>query len=155
MKRSHLLFSTVFTTTSLLLSSCGNQQHIPQENPFDEVIDIGYSEIPQRNKTNAVSKIKVRAQEEHYRDIYDYIKARAAGVQVTPDRKIIIRGISSFYNPPEPLVLVDGVEFPDISSINPYDVDSISIIKDGTAAIYGSRGAGGVILIKTKRGDSQ
>ena len=49
----------------------------------------------------------------------------------------------------DPLILVDGVETTDLSGINPADVQSVDVIKDGTSAIYGMRGANGVIIIRT------
>jgi TonB-dependent SusC/RagA subfamily outer membrane receptor len=67
-----------------------------------------------------------------------------------------IRGAASV-NSTEPLVIVDGVPVPSVgalNSFNPNDIENISFLKDGSAAIYGSRAAGGVVLITTKRGKS-
>ena len=68
---------------------------------------------------------------------------------------VVIRGASSFYSSVEPLYVVDGIPVtPDrggtLSWIKPEDVESIAVLKDADAAIYGVRGANGVILIKTK-----
>ena len=70
-------------------------------------------------------------------------------MQVTPDNKIIIRGIGTNSSATDPLILVDGVEVTDLSSIDPMNVKSVDVIKDGSAAIYGMQGANGVIIIKT------
>ena len=68
---------------------------------------------------------------------------------VTSDNRIIIRGIGTNSNNTDPLILVDGVEVTDLSGINPADVQSVDVIKDGSSAIYGMQGANGVIIIKT------
>ena len=68
---------------------------------------------------------------------------------VSTDNKILIRGVNSINSSSDPLILVDGVEMSDISSLNPADVKSVDVIKDGSSAIYGMRGANGVILITT------
>ena len=66
--------------------------------------------------------------------------------------KVRIRGFSSFENN-DPLYVVDGVPTQDISSLNPNDVASISVLKDaGAASIYGSRASNGVIIVSTKKG---
>ena len=72
-------------------------------------------------------------------------------MEVTPDKRIIIRGLGTFNGSSDPLILVDGQEMQDISSINPNEIKSIDILKDSSTAIYGVRGANGVILIRLKR----
>lgn len=85
-----------------------------------------------------------------YRDIYEYLQGKVAGVQVQ-GKKISIRGISSINASTDPLFIVDGVTVEDISWINPRDVKSIDVLKDGPGcALYGSRGANGVIIITMK-----
>ena len=51
------------------------------------------------------------------------------------------------------LILVDGMEFNDVSTLNPNEIESVEVLKDGTASIYGVRGSNGVILIKLKTGN--
>ena len=70
-------------------------------------------------------------------------------MQVTSDKRIIIRGIGTNSDSFDPLILVDGVETTDLSSINPSDVQSVDVIKDGSSAIYGMRGSNGVVIINT------
>ena len=96
---------------------------------------------------------KVCAQE--YSDIFEYIRGKVPGVQVGQAGpgsmpSIIIRGIGTNSDQTQPLFIVDGVQTDNISTINPNDVDSIDIIKDGTASIYGMQGANGVIIVTTK-----
>ena len=72
-------------------------------------------------------------------------------MEVTSDKRIIIRGLGTLNGSSDPLILVDGQEWQDISSLNPNDIKSIDVLKDSSTAIYGIRGANGVILITTKR----
>ena len=83
--------------------------------------------------------------------MYEYLRGRVAGVMVTPENKILVRGVNSINASTDPLILVDGVETTDLSVINPADVSSVDVIKDGSASIYGMRGANGVILITTRK----
>ncbi len=92
-------------------------------------------------------------------NVSNLLQGRASGVTVTGSglpgetSKVRIRGFSSFLNN-EPLYVVDGVPTQDISSINPWDVALVSVLKDaGAASIYGSRASNGVIIITTKRGN--
>ena len=89
-------------------------------------------------------------QTKSYSDMYEYLQGRVPGLQVTPDKRIIIRGIGSINSSTEPLILVDGAEVSDLSTINPHDVKTVDVLKDGSSSIYGVRGANGVILITTK-----
>ncbi len=92
---------------------------------------------------------------QEYTDIFEYIRGKVPGVQVGQAGpgsmpSIIIRGIGTNSEHTQPLFIVDGVQTDNISTINPNDVDSIDIIKDGTASIYGMQGANGVIIVTTK-----
>jgi TonB-dependent SusC/RagA subfamily outer membrane receptor len=86
-----------------------------------------------------------------YNTIYDMIRGRLAGVTVSRDNKISIRGVSSIRNISEPLFVVDGMIVSSIDYIVPNNVKEISVLKDGAAAIYGSQASAGVIIIKTKQ----
>src|SRR5690606_22455657 len=85
-----------------------------------------------------------------------------AGVQViTPSGKpsagfsVRVRGTSSIAGSSEPLYVVDGIPSSDTRTLNPADIESITVLKDASsAAIYGTQGANGVVLITTKRGSS-
>lgn len=90
-----------------------------------------------------------------YKDIFDMIRGKVPGVQVGTASagqmpSIIIRGIGTNSDQTQPLILVDGVQTPNITYLEPKDVYEIDIIKDGTASIYGAQGANGVILITTR-----
>jgi TonB-dependent SusC/RagA subfamily outer membrane receptor len=97
------------------------------------------------------------AERARYTRVEQMIQAHFAGVQVTSSGssfKIQIRGTGSFGSGNEPFILIDGATrtTADLRSINTKDVDRIEIYKDAAASFYGSRGANGVIVIKTRHG---
>lgn len=116
---------------------------------------IGYAKVSDRDKLNALASMSNDDDVDfsQYSNIYDLIKGRFAGVQVR-NGEIIIRGINSINSSSAALIVVDGVPVDGsaLNSIPPIQVKSINIIKDGSAAIYGSRGANGVVIIETRRG---
>jgi TonB-dependent SusC/RagA subfamily outer membrane receptor len=116
---------------------------------------IGYGHVSDKDKLNALASLNSNDMDfSQYSDIYELIRGRFAGVQVV-NGEIIIRGINSINSSSAALIVVDGVPVDGsaLSSIPPVQVKSINVIKDGSSAIYGSRGANGVLLIETKRGD--
>jgi TonB-dependent SusC/RagA subfamily outer membrane receptor len=116
---------------------------------------IGYGHVSDRDKLNALASLNSNDMDfSQYSDIYELIRGRFAGVQVV-NGEIIIRGINSINSSSAALIIVDGVPVDGsaLASIPPVQVKSINVIKDGSSAIYGSRGANGVVLIETKRGD--
>jgi TonB-dependent SusC/RagA subfamily outer membrane receptor len=121
----------------------------------DEDINIGYGTVKRRNLTTSVSKVSVEDNlMGSYTNIADYLMGRVPGLSVTKQGggyKYTIRGINSINLSTDPLFIVDGVETMSIDYLNPRDIQSVEVIKDGSASIYGSRGANGVILITTKR----
>lgn len=135
-----------------LLTSCGvfftsESRGIP---PSDEVVDIGYGKEVRKNLTSSVSSVNIDTDVMPYRDIYELIQGKCAGV-VVQGNKVTIRGTSSINSSTEPLFIVNGAPQSSIEWINPNDVKSIDVLKDaGSAAIYGSRGANGVIIINLK-----
>lgn len=117
------------------------------------------TENPQRSKTNddltimesaAVSHLEMKDTERTYRSFTEYVQDRVPGVEVSANGGLIIRGMSTFNGSTDPLILMDGMEIHDIDSINPHDIHSVDVIKDGSAASYGMRGGNGVILITSK-----
>jgi len=132
------------------------------KNQLDEVVVIGYGTQKRSNVTGAVAKYKnERLDEAPVSRLDQALQGKIAGVQIQnisseagADPKINIRGISSVNAGANPLVVVDGQPVPDgLASINMADVESVEVLKDAaSAAIYGSRGASGVILITTKSG---
>ena len=115
----------------------------------DSQINIGYGQMENQDLSYSVSSVKPE-ENEFYTNMYDYLRGRVAGVEVRTDNSIFIRGHSSMEASMQPLILLDGVEITDLSIINPYDVYSVDVLKDASSAIYGIKGANGVILITTK-----
>lgn len=110
-------------------------------------IDIGYATAKRKDLTTDVGYIDGQdVSNAGYTNIYDMIRGRVPGVTVTGNR-IIIRGVNSINSSTDPLFVVDGIAVSSIDNISPRIVKSISVLKGSDAAIYGSRAAGGVILI--------
>ncbi len=129
---------------------------------LEDVVVIGYGTQKKSNVTGAISKYtNDKLDEVPVSRLDQALQGKIAGVQIQnisseagADTKITIRGISSINAGADPLVVVDGQPIPDgLASINMADVASVEVLKDAaSAAIYGSRGASGVILITTKSG---
>ncbi len=129
---------------------------------LDEIVVIGYGVVKKSDLTGSVTRVGT---EELARlpvsSIDKALQGRAAGVQISSvggapgaGTSIRIRGGNSISADNEPLYVIDGfIGGGDLNSLNPADIESIEILKDATAtAIYGSRGANGVIMITTKKG---
>lgn len=127
---------------------------------LDEIVIVGYGTMKKSDLTGSLSSLKSdELTQLSAIDVTQSIQGRAPGVSVMSNSgepgagtKIRIRGTGSVNNS-DPLYVVDGFPVSDISHIAPHDVESMEILKDASAvAIYGSRGANGVILVKTKGG---
>lgn len=131
----------------VLDGSTGLLNFTPETPDGERDIDIGYGSIKKKNLTTDVGYIDGQKDENaSYTNIYEMIQGKVPGVQVTGN-KITIRGINSINSGTDPLFVVDGVVVNSIDNISPRQVKSITVLKGSDAAIYGSRGAGGVILI--------
>jgi TonB-dependent starch-binding outer membrane protein SusC len=130
---------------------------------LDQVVVIGYGTVRKRDATGSVSKVNVAdLQKAPVRSFEEALGGRVAGVQVVATDaqpgdplNIVIRGNNSVTGSNSPLYVIDGmpIENPDNNVLNPADIESIDVLKDASAtAIYGARGANGVIVITTKRG---
>lgn len=116
---------------------------------------IGYGHVSDKDKLNALASLNNNDIDfSQYSNIQELIKGRFAGVQVV-NGEIIIRGVNSINSSSAALIVVDGVPVDGsvLNSIPPVQVKSVNVIKDGSSAIYGSRGANGVVLIETRRGN--
>jgi len=135
---------------------------VESKNDLDEVVVVGYGTQKRSNVTGSISKYKnEKLDEVAVSRIDQALQGKIAGVQVQnisseagADAQISVRGISSINAGANPLVVVDGQPIPDgLATLNMADVASVEVLKDAaSAAIYGSRGASGVILITTKSG---
>lgn len=129
---------------------------------LDEVVVIGYGTITKREMTSAIAHISSKDfLKSSSLDAAMLIQGKAAGVTVSnigladPNRQasIQIRGVSSRNAGLEPLVVIDGIPGGNLTNINPEDIESMDILKDGAAsAIYGTRASNGVIMVTTKKG---
>jgi TonB-linked SusC/RagA family outer membrane protein len=132
----------------------------PNNQNLDEVVVVGYGVMRKSDMTGSVAKVNVEdLRKVTSIDAAKAIQGRLAGVNVMSNSgspgsgvKIRIRGIGTINNS-DPLFVVDGFPMGDISHIAPTDIESMEVLKDASAtAIYGSRGANGVILVKTRSG---
>ncbi|WP_299569047.1 TonB-dependent receptor [uncultured Pedobacter sp.] len=124
------------------------------------VVVVGYGVVRKKDLTGSVSSVGNKAiKDQPIASVAEALQGRAAGVMVTnsgapgSNSSIRIRGLGSI-NDSSPLIVIDGVPTDlNLNAINQNDVETIDILKDASAtAIYGSRGANGVILISTKKG---
>lgn len=129
---------------------------------LDQVIVVGYGTQRKRDVTGSVTSVSEQAlREVPVANIQGALQGKAAGLEIQntgtmpgANMQIRIRGIRSISGSNTPLLVLDGIPYDgSLNDINPDDVASIEVLKDASAtAIYGSRGANGVILVSTKRG---
>ena len=129
---------------------------------IEEVVVVGYG--TQKKESNVGSQATIKRQELKVpvANLSTAIAGRLAGVVATQrsggpgsgGADLFVRGVATFASSPQgPLLVVDGVPDRDINNIDPEDIESFTILKDATAtAVYGTRGANGVILINTRKG---
>ena len=127
---------------------------------LQEVVVVGYGVQRKSDLTGAVASVKAAdaLKNTPTGNVSDALQGRMAGVSVlsgsgnpTEDNTIRVRGINSITAETGPLVVIDGFIGGSLQSLNPSDIQSIEVLKDASAtAVYGSRGANGVILVTTK-----
>jgi TonB-linked SusC/RagA family outer membrane protein len=139
-----------------------NVSLVQQAIALEELVVIGYGTQQRRDVTGAVASVDVEdVAEVASPNVEQALQGRIAGVQVTPSSGepgssavIRIRGVGTLGDA-SPLYVVDGMLLDDISFLSPNDIASMDVLKDASAtAIYGSRGANGVIIVTTKQGSS-
>lgn len=162
-KGKSLIFSYIGCKTQEHVVAKGGVLNIvldPASKMLDEVVAIGYGTMKKSDLTGAVATIKTdQLQKTPAAGLDQALQGRAAGVTVNANTgqpgaaaEVRIRGIGTVNNS-APIYVVDGVICSDISFLNPNDIESTEILKDASStAIYGSRGANGVILVTTKKG---
>ncbi|WP_461132765.1 SusC/RagA family TonB-linked outer membrane protein [Spirosoma lituiforme] len=135
----------------------------PDAKALGEVVVIGYGTVKKSDLTGAVATIKgEELMDKPVPNVSQALQGKIAGVEVSVNSnapgaaaKVRVRGLGSINSNIDPLYVVDGVIGVDGNSINPNDIASLEVLKDASStAIYGARGANGVILITTKRGRS-
>lgn len=147
----------------------GNQTHfnvslVENADMLEQVVVVGYGTQSKRDITGSVSIIDDEAFDDRPNtQIGALLQGKAAGVQVVSGSgkpssgfSLRIRGTNSINASSEPLYVVDGVPTTDTRSLNPSDIESLTVLKDASsAAIYGAQGANGVVLITTKKGKTE
>lgn len=129
---------------------------------IDEVVVVGFGTQKKESNVGSQSTIKRAELKVPVANLSTAIAGRLAGVVATQrsggpgsdGANLFVRGVATFASSPQtPLLIVDGVPDRDINNIDPEDVESFTILKDATAtAVYGTRGANGVIIINTRKG---
>ena len=127
---------------------------------LDEVVVVGYGTQKKETVVGSISSVKPVQLQVPVRSLSQSLVGNVAGLVALQssgepgkdDAQFWIRGIATFTGDPNPLVLVDGIERP-LENVDPLEIESFSVLKDASAtAVYGVRGANGVILINTRRG---
>ena len=119
---------------------------------IEGAVVTGYQEIQQKKVTGAIATVNSKKIEERYSpSLMQNLEGRVAGLS-TYGGKMTIRGVSSMYAEANPLLVVDGLPMEgSIDDLNPYDIESVNVLKDAAAAaIYGARASNGIIVVTTK-----
>ncbi len=126
---------------------------------LDEVVVVGYGTLTKKQVTGSIAQIKGSdLKKQPLLTAIQGVQGLAAGIQVIgsgqpgTQPRVQIRGINTILTNENPIYVVDGVITDNITNINGNDILSIDVLKDGAAAIYGSRSANGVVLITTNKG---
>lgn len=158
-----LVYSCIgFETKEVTLTGAAKVDVILGEdvNFLEETVVVGYAPMRKSDFTGSISSLKSEELQKSAATLGSSLVGRVAGVEVRQANgapgagvNIRVRGVNSLSASTAPLYVVDGYPVADDDFINPNDIESIEILKDAaSAAIYGSRGASGVVLITTKRG---
>ena len=156
---------TGYASQEVAIGNSSNINVVLQEasSLLDEVVVIGYAPVQREKILGAMASLKddeiVQATPI---GAFDAVQGRLAGVQILSNGgpgagfDIRVRGVSTFSGGgTSPLYVVDGQQLDDIDNLDPNDIKSLEVLKDGaTAAIYGSKAANGVVIITTKSGES-
>jgi TonB-linked SusC/RagA family outer membrane protein len=128
---------------------------------LDEIVLIGYGQSTKKENTGAVTSIKSEEfNQGFFADPIGLIQGKVAGLSITQPNgadpnagfQILLRGANTLTSGQQPLIIIDGVIGADLRNINFQDIESFDVLKDGSAAaIYGTRGTNGVIIITTKQ----
>lgn len=145
------------TTYDVALESTSQQ--------LNEVVAIGYGTVKRRDVNGSIASVTAKdLKDVPVSSLAEALAGRLAGVQITssdgsPDAtvKVLVRGGGSITQSNDPLYVIDGVQVENgLASLSPQDIESIDVLKDAAStAIYGARGANGVVIITTKGGHAQ
>lgn len=133
------------------------------QSQLDEVVVVGYGTMRKSDVTGSIAMVKGAdmIKDQSFSPL-DALRGKASGVNIFSNssqpgayaNRVVIRGVATINSSSNPLYVVDGVVMEDFHLLNPNDIENIEVLKDASsAAIYGARGANGVILVTTKRGN--
>lgn len=154
-----------YDTEEIPVNKKKNQQIVMKENTkqLEEIVVVAYGTAKKSSFTGSAEVVKQdRIEKRVVADVSKALEGTVAGVQSTSGSgqpgsgaSMVIRGFGSISASNTPLYVVDGVPFNGaLNTINPNDIESVTVLKDASAgALYGSRGANGVVMITTKRGE--
>lgn len=166
-KGDKLSFSYIgFKTQELTFTQSTNNVVVKMtsDTDLDEVVVVGYTTMKKREVLGSLSKVDGKELKEvPAPSVSEALQGRVSGLQVTSASgapgagvSVRVRGVGSIMGSNDPLYIIDGIPSENgLNSINPSDIESVSVLKDASsAAIYGSRASNGVVLITTKKGVS-
>jgi TonB-linked SusC/RagA family outer membrane protein len=163
-KNTQLVFSFVGFRNETVTASGNDAISIKlskEVKELDEVVVIGYGTSTKKDLTGAVVSIKSEEiKKVPATNVMEALQGKIAGVDIVrtsgsagANVNVTVRGNRSIRAGNGPLYIVDGIQYDNFQDINPNDIESMEVLKDGSStAIYGSKGANGVILISTKKG---
>jgi hypothetical protein len=135
-------------STKIVIADDGTLLSVSEE---QELIDAGMDYVLRRElPTKGGILTAEMIEREGFSNLADALRAKATSLLIDGSGNVIIRGVNSIGNPAPALIVCDGMEIGSINAININDVASVEVQRDGT--LYGFRGVGGVIVIKTKSG---
>ena len=154
-----------YVTQKIKLGKSSSQKIVLLEDrqSLDEVVVVGYGTMRKSDLTGSSSTTRgTDILKGQGFNALEGLKGKSAGVNIFNntgqpggEMRVIIRGIATINASASPLYIVDGVAMTDFQYLNPNDIESIEVLKDASsAAIYGARGANGVIMVTTKRGNA-
>lgn len=160
---SHSPWGSVLVSTvlflAIVLSGCSQSGATRQDDGKEDEVAVGYGTQPKGNTTGAQTSVDVDDESRPIARVEEMLEG-VSGVRLLRSPgggiRVQIRGATSINGPNEPLYVVDGMPIEvdsgqGLSWLNPSDIASIEVLKDASAtSIYGSRGANGVVIIKTK-----
>ncbi len=140
-----------------------NIELVEENTAMDEIVVIGYGQQKKLEVTSAVANVNSKDfVQGSVKDVGQLLQGKVAGLAInnvsgdpSAPSQILLRGVSTLYSSTAPLILIDGIPG-DLSTVMPNDIESVDVLKDGSAAaIYGTRGTNGVILINTKKAEGK
>jgi iron complex outermembrane receptor protein len=158
-----LVFSSIgYTTLEVAISGdVANAQLVESTSSLTDVVVVGYGTQKKKEITSAITSVNAEQfNKGNVNDVAQLLQGKVAGLSISrpggnPNGgfEIRLRGLSTIGAGTQPLVVIDGQIGADLNSVDPSDIQSIDILKDGSsAAIYGTRGSAGVIIVTTKTG---